>query len=120
VRGQQDDAELGKVGPDLTSGPRPLVGWQADVDHPPAFHVAAFWKRPDPVLSLAARLLASTGSLYLFNETPSWSRRGTSDAFADHLAAVLSDNDYRVEDAAFTQPPLPPAVCVIARPSQSP
>ena len=81
-----------------------------------AFHVAAFWTRPAPMLARAADLLAPGGRLVLLNQLPGWNQRAEPEAFADRLRAVLDDHGWAVTDRIVTVALEPVCLCVMARP----
>ena len=81
-----------------------------------AFHVAAFWNDPAPMLGRAADVLAPDGRLVLLNQLPGWNQRAEPDAFADRLRAVLDDHGWVVADRIVADQREPVGLCVIARP----
>lgn len=81
-----------------------------------AFHVAAFWRRPRPMLDLTRRLLRPDGSLHLCNQLPGWNQRADREAFAAQLDGVLRTHGFAVDAPVYAEASLPSAVCVTARP----
>jgi ubiquinone/menaquinone biosynthesis C-methylase UbiE len=59
-----------------------------------AFHVAAFWRKPEVLLPLTARLLQPGGTLHLFNQMPGWNQRAEPAAFAGELAQILQAHGF--------------------------
>jgi SAM-dependent methyltransferase len=82
-----------------------------------AFHVADFWRRPEPTLGVARSLLAPGGTLVLFNQLPGWNQRATAEAFVDQLSAVLTAHGFVPDEPVIEQLPAAPVACVRARPA---
>jgi SAM-dependent methyltransferase len=81
-----------------------------------AFHVAAFWRRPNEMLAATRALLAPGGSLHLFNKAPGWKRSEEATAFADDLSAVLRTAGFAPEPPVVAQLASGISVGVQARP----
>ena len=60
-----------------------------------ATHVAAFWRQPELLLPLTARLLKRGGTLHLFNQSPGWRERSDPSAFARQVTTVLDAYGFR-------------------------
>jgi SAM-dependent methyltransferase len=82
-----------------------------------AFHVADFWRRPAPTLSIARSLLATGGTLALFNQLPGWNQRGTAEAFVAQLSSVLAAHGFEPDEPLVEDLPDAPVACVRARPT---
>jgi SAM-dependent methyltransferase len=82
-----------------------------------AFHVADFWRAPEPMFEQARAHLRPGGALYLFNEVPGWSQLGSRDEFATHLTAMLRAYGFAVEAPIVAPAGLAPALCIVARPA---
>jgi ubiquinone/menaquinone biosynthesis C-methylase UbiE len=80
-----------------------------------ASHVALFWREPAKALPVVRRLLAPTGALYLFNQTPGWTAQAARE-FADRLGELLRGNEFSVEDVRVGDLSPAPVVFVKARP----
>jgi SAM-dependent methyltransferase len=72
-----------------------------------AFHVAAFWRRPEAMLGRVREVLAPGGALYLFNQPLD----GQFDRFGRELADVLERHGFDVIDVVVGE-----AVAVVGRP----
>jgi SAM-dependent methyltransferase len=81
-----------------------------------AFHVAAFWRRPEELLGRTAELLAPGGALYLFNQLPGWGRAGSAADFGAELAGVIAGYGWEVDAPLIADLATAPALCVVARP----
>lgn len=79
-----------------------------------AFHVAAFWRQPETVLSAARRVMAPGAELVLFNQLPGW-RRASALGFASELTGVLGDHGFAADDPLLARLASGPAVCVRSR-----
>lgn len=82
-----------------------------------AFHVADFWRRPEPTLSVARSLLAPDGTLVLFNQLPGWNQRTTAEAFVAQLSSVLAAHGFEPDEPLVEELPAAPVACVRARPA---
>jgi SAM-dependent methyltransferase len=80
-----------------------------------AFHVADFWRRPEPTLAVARSLLAADGTLVLFNQLPGWNQRGTAEAFVAQLSSVLEAHGFVTDEPLVEDLPSAPVACVRAR-----
>ena len=86
-----------------------------------AFHVAAFWRRPAPMLGRVRERLALGGALYLFNQLPDWGQPGPGKVqrvteFGARLTSVLREHGFDVEPPVVEDLRAAPAMCVIGRP----
>lgn len=82
-----------------------------------AFHVADFWRRPEPTLSVARSLLAPGGTLVLFNQLPGWNQRTSAEAFVAQLSSVLAAHGFAPDEPLVEDLPAAPVACVRARPA---
>jgi SAM-dependent methyltransferase len=78
-----------------------------------AFHVAAFWRRPDETLGVVRAHLAPGGALYLFEQAPGWRHAAAARAFAAGLEPVLRRHGFAVVEVVVGDL-TPPAACVVA------
>jgi SAM-dependent methyltransferase len=78
-----------------------------------AVHVAQFWRKPAEALGVVGDHLAPGGALFLFNQTPGWTRQSAL-GFGTWLSGVLREHGFKAEDVALGPAS---AVCVKARPA---
>ena len=81
-----------------------------------AFHVAAFWRRPEALLGAARRVLAPGGSLLLFNQLPGWGQAGDASQFAADLVPLLAEHGFAADEPVVEELASAPVCCVRARP----
>jgi ubiquinone/menaquinone biosynthesis C-methylase UbiE len=63
-----------------------------------AIHVALFWRRPDPALAIARRVLKPGGAIHLFNQpAPGMSSGAGLRGFGEEVAAVLTGHGFEPE-----------------------
>ena len=82
-----------------------------------ATHVTAFWRQPETLLPLTARLLKPGGRLYLFNQSPGWREAGDVRGFIRKLTVILDGHGFRPDESAVENLEPAPVVCVRATPS---
>ena len=80
-----------------------------------AFHVAAFWRRPEPMLAAARRALVPGGTLLLFNQLPGWGQISDVSQFAAEVTGILGRHGFETDEPITADLPSAPAVCVRAR-----
>lgn len=81
-----------------------------------AFHVAAFWKQPAPMLSLARRVMAPGAELYLFNQLPGWKQSATPLGFAAELSDVLAEHGFASYEPVMADLTSGTALCMRSKP----
>ena len=80
-----------------------------------AFHVAAFWRQPEPMLAAARRALVPGGTLLLFNQLPGWGQISDVSQFATEVTGILGRHGFETDEPIMADLPSAPAVCVRAR-----
>lgn len=96
--GRRNAAHVAAGRVELVCGSFPGVEPPGGFDAIFAFHVAAFWRSPEPMLGAVRRLLAPKGALHLFNQLPGWGQRGDAAGFAAEIAEVLAAHGFTVDE----------------------
>ena len=81
-----------------------------------AFHVAAFWRRPQEMFGLTRRVLRPDGALYLFNQLPGWRQAGSAQDFGAQIAGTLAAHGFALRETVVADVGDVAAVAVVLEP----
>jgi SAM-dependent methyltransferase len=85
-----------------------------------AFHVAAFWRRPQVMLTVTRNLLKPGGALYLFNQLPGWNQTDGSATFSRQVSDVLTEHSFIPEEPIVAELSDGSAIGIRSRPKPAP
>jgi ubiquinone/menaquinone biosynthesis C-methylase UbiE len=82
-----------------------------------AFHVADFWRTPEPMLAATRDVLLPGGVLVLFSEIPAWERRWTAATFGAHVVEVLEAHRFLAQPPVIADVDGTPTLAIRATPA---